>query len=407
MGLSPASRGGRIEISSKNLLEYKGEVNAGLGGTVLFDPKNLTLVETLPDSLSMVKLAHGSDVGGGQTLSLADTDYFGNAVSLDGDRLAVGADGDDTGGNNRGAVYLFNGLNNASFFRSIQPAGATFANLPSESSYMLISDLTSILNAGINVTLQANNDITLSNAITVNNGSGNGGNLILQAGRSLAFNANITTDNGSLTATAGHSDANATYKDAGTPAITLANSITINSGTGNITLDAGSGTINGGASLTGELVYLKGATIGVTTQPTVARSAKINASSSDGGVSGWILGSDSMTVTVENAPGTVKLNSRVIHPVSSSSNSSTTSVEETRFKHTLNTIQNIDRVVSVGANNINLNNIGSGVQNSGFEQFFTPRPREYKFESAGKLNAPETAANETGRQTIVEKKDLQ
>ncbi len=43
------------------------------------------------------------------SVSLDDWDYFGRSVSLssDGTRLAVGAQGDDDGGSNRGAVYLY------------------------------------------------------------------------------------------------------------------------------------------------------------------------------------------------------------------------------------------------------------------------------------------------------------
>ena len=41
-------------------------------------------------------------------LTLADGDYFNSvALSSDGTTLAVGAHGDDTGGNNKGAVHLF------------------------------------------------------------------------------------------------------------------------------------------------------------------------------------------------------------------------------------------------------------------------------------------------------------
>ena len=50
-----------------------------------------------------IKIAHGAGV------SLKNDDLFGRSVSLsaDGTKLAVGAWGDDTGGTNRGAVYLF------------------------------------------------------------------------------------------------------------------------------------------------------------------------------------------------------------------------------------------------------------------------------------------------------------
>jgi hypothetical protein len=58
--------------------------------------------------------------------------------------------------------------------------------------------LTNTLNSGTAVVLQASNDITVNDPITVSAG-GNGGALTLQAGRSLVLNANITTDNGALT----------------------------------------------------------------------------------------------------------------------------------------------------------------------------------------------------------------
>ena len=55
-----------------------------------------------------VKLSHGAALSSG-TVSLDDGDNFGWSVSLSGDgtKLAVGAKGDDDGGINRGAVYLY------------------------------------------------------------------------------------------------------------------------------------------------------------------------------------------------------------------------------------------------------------------------------------------------------------
>jgi len=59
---------------------------------------------------SSTKIAHGTFIGSGETLDLADRDYFGTSVAslgdLDGDGvmdLAVGANGDSS---NRGAVYV-------------------------------------------------------------------------------------------------------------------------------------------------------------------------------------------------------------------------------------------------------------------------------------------------------------
>ncbi len=55
------------------------------------------------------KIKHGTATGFGTSLTLKANDHFGYSVSLntDGSKLAVGATGDDTGGSNRGAVYLF------------------------------------------------------------------------------------------------------------------------------------------------------------------------------------------------------------------------------------------------------------------------------------------------------------
>ncbi len=83
--------------------------------------------------------------------------------------------------------------------------------------------MTGTLDTGAAVTLQASNDITISNAITADNPSGNGGDLTLQAGRSLLINANITTDNGNLTLTANDTVANGVVdadRDSGSAVIT-------------------------------------------------------------------------------------------------------------------------------------------------------------------------------------------
>ncbi|MBK1714231.1 hypothetical protein CKO43_15765 [Rubrivivax gelatinosus] len=67
--------------------------------------------------------------------------------------------------------------------------------------------ITSMLNAGTAVTLQASNDITVLRDILVSAG-GHGGDLKLEAGRSVHLRANIDTDNGRFTAIANQSVAN-------------------------------------------------------------------------------------------------------------------------------------------------------------------------------------------------------
>jgi filamentous hemagglutinin family protein len=128
----------------------------------------------------------------------------------------------------------------------------SFSDMAAASVTLHPSLLTATLNAGSNVTLQASNDITVDNAIAVNNPGGNGGTLTLQAGRSILLNADITTDDGDLDlyanekAAAGVVDAN---RDAGNAVIAMAPGVSINAGTGAVTfrLSDGAGNTNHGA----------------------------------------------------------------------------------------------------------------------------------------------------------------
>jgi hypothetical protein len=131
-----------------------------------------------------------------------------------------------------------------------QPADTAsneFGDIPSSSRTIRVAALTALLNAGTSVTLQANQDITTSTAITVNNPSGNGGNLTLQAGRSITIGGNITTDNGNLTLVANETTANGVVnaqRAAGNAALSFAGR-TITAGTGSVTI-----LMNTGAGLT-------------------------------------------------------------------------------------------------------------------------------------------------------------
>ncbi|SEM56900.1 filamentous hemagglutinin family N-terminal domain-containing protein, partial [Syntrophus gentianae] len=213
--------------------------------------------------------ADGKNVG---VADLEEGDAFGISVSLNdaGNRLAVGADGDDGSENDTecsGAVYLF-GFTDTDFSggspqgmigkgysgdrdldvdnlgegdslgRSVSLNGVgnrlavgawgddgsddsetdsgavylfskyAYGDSSGESVNLLASDIATWLGGGSNLTLQASNDITLNSSITVNNASGNGGTLTLAAGRSLVLNGDITTDNGNLNLVANDSLAN-------------------------------------------------------------------------------------------------------------------------------------------------------------------------------------------------------
>ena len=114
-GINNTQNPGFIEISSGDTLVYGGSANAGIDGTVLFDPKNITIADaTTSGGVSQYNLVLGygyADIPGfSSTSHLEQDDHFGSAISLDGTRLVVAAYGDDglsDGESEAGAIYLF------------------------------------------------------------------------------------------------------------------------------------------------------------------------------------------------------------------------------------------------------------------------------------------------------------
>ena len=88
-----SGKGGFIEVSSGDKLAFGGSAKTGIDdrrGTLLLDPKNITIASSASFSLQAMI---GNDYSGGKNFdqSLDSSDNFGWSVSLDGDRLAVGS----------------------------------------------------------------------------------------------------------------------------------------------------------------------------------------------------------------------------------------------------------------------------------------------------------------------------
>ena len=203
---------------------------------------------------------------------LADTLQSNRAsVSLDDMRLAVGApynDGAGYGCVGCGAVYLF-----ALGEGTLLSGNVAYADTASGDVTISPSQLTALLNAGTAVVLQASNDITVNNVIAAANPSGNGGDLTLQAGRSIFINANIFTDNGDLTLIANDLLANGVvdaYRDPGVAVITVAAGTSINAGTGTVLFDLRSGA--GKTNSTGGAITLTSVTASSITAQNAAAS---------------------------------------------------------------------------------------------------------------------------------------
>ncbi|WP_292955184.1 filamentous hemagglutinin N-terminal domain-containing protein [Nitrosomonas sp.] len=231
----------------------------------------------------------GSGSGAGNMPVLTDADFFGWSVALDGNHLAVGALGDNTNGNNRGAVHLFendgadfseltwigkmasgigavnmpvlsddsgfgwslalnsnnlvvgalsdNGGESTVFlFNGIASleenlSGLSFSDNPASDSYITPRTLASLLNAGTSVTLQANNDIQIQSPIMVESGV-ESGNLTLQSGRNILLEANVTTGNADFLAVAGDVNADMNFRESGVPKLVIANNTTLDVGSG-------------------------------------------------------------------------------------------------------------------------------------------------------------------------------
>jgi len=262
------------------------------GAAYLF---NLNPADLTQAPIYQYKLADGSP-----GVVLNDGDYFGSSLALNaiGNILAVGAFVDDTGGDGRGSVYLFNlnpsnltqaptyqyklvdgssgitlndgdgfgwslALNHTGNILTIgayaddtggSDRGAAYIFNLGHYLYTTDSDqdtqvspsiIASLLATGNNLTLQANNDIFLEDDLIVNNAWGNGGNLTLAAGRSILLNANLTSDNGDITLIANDLLANSVVdaqRDVGVGVITQAAGTTINAGTGAVMMSLRNGT---------------------------------------------------------------------------------------------------------------------------------------------------------------------
>jgi filamentous hemagglutinin family protein len=114
------------------------------------------------------------------------------------------------------------------------PNALTYSSVAGENRSVGPSFLTGTLNSGTDVSVEANNNLTVTNSIT----GSSAGTLTLRAGRSIVINSDITTDN-DLTIIANDLLANGVVdidREAGNALISIADGVTINTGSGNMTL---------------------------------------------------------------------------------------------------------------------------------------------------------------------------
>lgn len=172
----------------------------------------------------------------------ANDGYGGSISELSGSRLLVRAFNADSGGlTDNGRVHIYTGGAGGGGGPGGALGGQSF--LDNSASLVTISpaQITAILNTGTAVTLQANSDITLNAGadIIVDNPSGDGGKLTLQAGRSVYLWSSIVTDGGDLDIIANELTSNGVltaHRDPGLAEIVMANGTRIDAGMGDVRL---------------------------------------------------------------------------------------------------------------------------------------------------------------------------
>jgi hypothetical protein len=177
-------------------------------------------------------------------------DQVGSAVAISGRMAIIGAPQNNLRGSQAGNAFL------VQFDPTAAAADLIFAGNPGAGRTIAPSLITAITSTGTNVTLQANNDITVNSAIVSANPIGNGGAITLQAGRSILVNANIVTDNANLILTANENRAAGVqdaYRDPGNAVISMLPGTHLDAGTANVNLnlrEGAGGTFNGSSAIT-------------------------------------------------------------------------------------------------------------------------------------------------------------
>ena len=200
--------------------------------------------------------AHGMRIRYSSNVTLqADTYYplliyFGERTG--GDRIDFGWQGPGQGWttNMSGVAYHNNNeFTTGSFAGATGTAGIetvnSFSTDSTSSNAIGSGTIQDLLQAGTDVYLRANQDITVSNAISVSGSSG--GDLSLLAGRDITINSNITTANGDLTLRANTSTSYGVVDaQRGSGTADISNNATINAGNGTVTaiIDGGVGLTN-------------------------------------------------------------------------------------------------------------------------------------------------------------------
>jgi filamentous hemagglutinin family protein len=272
--------GGQATVSA-NTLDHSGAITAdggmGSGGSILLKTRDWLRIN--PDG--KVTANAGRFGNGGQIKLWSDgrTGFWGGIEARGGNQGGDGGLVEVSGAEMllyRGQADLSAPMGNGGRLlldpknlTIISGAGGTcapdqlFSTSPSASETVSDSSIATILNGGVSVTLEANNDLTVNAGVTIapaTSVSLNHESLTLRAGRSIKVGSGagpavqIATQGRDVILEANSAGAVAGQRSAGAGSIVMANNATIDVGSGNLTLAIKNGPSTGGSITLAKLV---------------------------------------------------------------------------------------------------------------------------------------------------------
>src|SRR5712691_11540012 len=222
------ARGGDVTITSTLRTALFGESTIDVSGRGNSDAGRVSVwseSQTTASSGARILARGGEASGNGGFVEVSGKDSLGFAASVDtlaplGKTGTLLLDPMFLIVSNAGAAYNA-GVNNL------------FANTPAGTNTITPASINAL---ATNATLQANTDVTITDAIAMANA---GVTLTMQAGRSVLINNNVSTNNGAISVTSNDPGALLANRTAGAGSITMAAGTSLNAGTQQITLSTG------------------------------------------------------------------------------------------------------------------------------------------------------------------------
>ncbi len=248
--LSPSWTGGGAATWGDGTMGTSGAVS-GANSLTNFPSLSIAngsfLVAALPNGDYFVVNAPGQIVTGGLDLPEATWVDGASGMTLDGQQTPDSQNSLIGGGGGVGIQPIQSG---ASFVFTVagddsvkvactDPNLLTYGFGQGQTITVTPDFITRALDSGTNVTLQADDDLTISSPITEMPG-GTAGSLTLEAGRSILLNASINTAGGNLSLIANDTQADGvvdSQRGPGNAAVTMASGVTLNTGSGALLVD--------------------------------------------------------------------------------------------------------------------------------------------------------------------------